>query len=138
MPSFKGRDVLIKIGNGGGPETFATIGAARAVSMVLDNQPVDATTMDGQGLQSLQSDAGVQSLQIRVDGLFKDAAAEETFRAQAFARSLKNYELIFPNDDKYAAAFAIENYTRGGAYDGIETFSATLRRSGDGVYTQAP
>jgi predicted secreted protein len=77
-------------------------------------------------------------LQIRLDGLFKDTAAEETFRAQAFARSLRNYELIFPNSDKYTAAFAVENYTRGGAYDGIETFSATLRRSGDGVYTQAP
>lgn len=135
MPSFKGRDVLIKIGNGGAPETFATLGAARAVSMVLDNQPVDATTMDSLGLQSLQADAGVQSLQIRIEGLFKDATAEETFRASAFARSLKNYELVFPNGDKYTAAFAVENYTRGGAFDGVETFSATLRRSGDGTYT---
>jgi TP901-1 family phage major tail protein len=135
MPSFKGRDLLIKIGNGGAPETFATLGAARAVSMALDNQPVDATTMDDQGLQTLQSDAGVQSLQIRIDGLFKDAAAEETLRSVAFARTSRNYELLFPNGDKYQAAFVIDNYTRGGTHDGIETFSATLRRNGAGTYT---
>lgn len=136
MPSQKGRDLLLKIGNGGSPtETFTTIGAARTAAMTINNQPLDATSMDSGGIQVLQSDAGVQAMQLRLDGLFKDSAAEETLRAAAFGRAEKNYELFFPNGDKYAAAFVIESYARGGTHDGLETFSLTLSRSGNGTFT---
>lgn len=135
MSSQKGRDLLLKIGDGGGPETFTALGAARTTAMTLNNQPVDATTMDDGGIQALKADAGVQTMQIRLDGLFKDAAAEETLRAAAFARTSNNYELVFPNGDKYAAAFVVENYARGGTHDGLETFSVTLLRNGAGTFT---
>jgi predicted secreted protein len=135
MPSQKGRDLLLKIGDGGSPESFSTIGAARAVELALNNQPADATTMDGGGLQALQGDAGVQTLHIRLEGLFKDAAAEEALRAAAFARTSNNYELWFPNGDKYAAGFVVQEYHRAGSFDGLESFSVTLARSGAGVFT---
>lgn len=135
MPSQKGRDLLLKIGDGGDPETFTALGAARATSMSIDNRPVDATSMDSGGVQVLIGEAGVQSMQLRLDGLFKDAAAEETLRAAAFARSTLNYELWFPNGDKYAASFVVQEYARGGTYDGLESFSVTLLRSGAGVFT---
>lgn len=135
MPSQKGRDLLLKIGDGADPEVFSTLGAARSVAMTINNQPVDNTTMADNGLQGLQSDAGVQSLQIRLEGLFKDDAAEEALRAAAFGRSKKNYELLFPNGDKYAAPFVVQDYTRGGAFDGLETFQLTLLRSGGGTFT---
>jgi TP901-1 family phage major tail protein len=135
MPSQKGRDLLLKIGDGGGPETFTAIGAARTVAMTINNQPADATTMDSQGCQILLGEAGVQSLHIRLEGLFKDAAAEETLRAAAFTRSANNYELWFPNGDKYAAGFIVQEYQRGGTFDGLETFSVTLARSGSGTFT---
>lgn len=135
MPSQKGRDLLLKIGDGGGPEVFTAIGAARTTAMTLNNQPADATTMDSQGYQILLGDAGAQSLHIRLEGLFKDAAAEETLRAAAFARSANNYEFWFPNGDKYAASFVVQEYQRGGSFDGLETFSITLARSGAGTFT---
>lgn len=135
MPSQKGRDLLLKIGNSGTPETFATLGAARTAGFTLNNQPVDATTMDDAGHQVFESAAGLQTMQIRLDGLFKDSNAEETLRAAAFSRVPKNFELYFPNGDKYAAAFVIDNYMRGGAHDGLETFSVTLLRSGAGTFT---
>jgi TP901-1 family phage major tail protein len=136
MPSQKGRDLLLKIGNGAAPtESFTTIGAARTAALTLNNQPVDSTSMDGSGIQSMIPDAGVQTMQIRLEGLFKDSAAEEILRAAAFGRTASNYELLFPNGDKYAASFVIENYARGGAYDGLETFSVTLARNGSGTFT---
>ncbi|MDD9901047.1 MAG: phage tail tube protein [Alphaproteobacteria bacterium] len=137
MPSFKGRDLLLKIGDGGDPENFTTIGAARTAAMTLDNRPVDATAMDDNGVQAFAADAGVQSLQIRLDGLFKDAAAEESLRGAAFGRVSVNYQLVFPNGDSYEAAFVVRDYTRGGTHDGLETFSVTLLRSGGGTYTAA-
>jgi predicted secreted protein len=135
MPSQKGRDLLLKIGDGAAPESFTALGAARAVEMTVSNQPVDATTMDSGGLQLLQGEAGVQSLRLRLEGLFRDAAAEERLRAAAFARSTDNYELWFPNGDRYAAAFTVQEYQRGGAHDGLETFAVTLARSGGGAFT---
>ena len=135
MPSQNGRDLLLKIGAGGAPESFAALGAARTTSMSINNRPADATTMDACGIQKLIAAAGVQDMQVRLDGLFKDAAAEELLRAAAFNRTAHNYELCFPNGGKYAGCFVISEYARGGSYDGLESFSVTLLRSGAGTYT---
>jgi TP901-1 family phage major tail protein len=136
MPVQKGRDLLLKIGGGESPtEIFSTIGAARTATVTVNNNPVDATTMADNGIQSLAADAGVQSMQIKLDGLFRDQAAEETLRAAAFTRVTRNYELLFPNGDKYAAAFVVESYARTGSHDGLEGFSVSLLRSGDGTFT---
>jgi TP901-1 family phage major tail protein len=137
MPSQKGRDLLLKIGDGEEDESFAAIGAARNAAMTLDNRPVDATTMADGGVQVLSAAAGVQSLSLRLDGLFKDSVAEEALRSAAFARTAKNFRLQFPNGDCYTAPFVVESYSRGGSYDGLESFSVTLARSGAGDFTPA-
>ncbi len=135
MSLQKGRDLLLKIGDGGSPEIFTTIGAARTASISLNNAPADGTTMDSGGIQHFIADAGVQSLRIALDGLFKDSAAEELLRAAAFDRSVKNYALFFPNGDNYQAAFVIDAYARSGSAEGLEAFSLTLLRSGNGSFT---
>lgn len=135
MPSLKGRDLLLKVGDGGTPESFSTLGAARAVEFSINNQPVDATTMADAGTQSFEAGASTQSMQLRLEGLFKDSSAEDTLRAAAFDRSSRNYELYFPNGDKYAATFVIDSYARGGTHDGLETFTVSLLRSGGGIFT---
>lgn len=136
MPSHKGRDFLLKIGDGATPvETFTTIGAARTAALSLNNNPVDSTTMSDAGIQTLAAEAGTQSMQITLDGLFKDSNAEETLRAAAFARTPKNFQLAFPNGDVYQASFVISEYSRGGTHDGLETFSATLARNEQGSFT---
>jgi len=135
MAAQKGRDLILKIGSGGESETFATIGAIRTNNMTLNNNPVDTTTMGDGGVQTMLADAGVQSMSISADGIFKDDTAEETLRAAAFARTPKNFELLFPNGDKFAGAFVVQDYNRTGAHDNVETFSVTLVRSGAGTFT---
>lgn len=134
MPSQSGRDFLLKIGDGGTPEVFTTLGAARLVEMSLDNQLADATSMDGDGFHAVNGAAGVQVLQIALEGLFKDAAAEEALRLSAFSRTAKNYKLVFPNGDSYTAAFVVGSYQRSGSVEGLEGFAATLVRTGAGVF----
>lgn len=135
MPSQKGRDLLLKIGDGEEDESFTALGAARTTAMTIDNRPIDATTMEDGGVQRLAGAAGLQSMTLRLEGLFKDSAAEERLRAAAFSRSADNYLLCFPNGDTYAAAFVVQDYARTGTHDGLESFSVTLARSGDGVFT---
>ena len=135
MTAQKGRDLLLKIGDGADPENFSTLGAARTSAMTLNNQPVDASSMDGAGLQSFIPDAGVQGMTLKLEGLFKDSAAEEKLRLAAFARSSRNYLLCFPNGDSYAAAFVVQDYARSGSFDGLESFTVTLLRNGAGSFT---
>ncbi len=137
MASQKGRDFLLKIGDGGNPETFATIGAARTNAMAINNNPVDATSMEDGGVQTMVADAGVQNLQINIDGIFKDSAAEESLRAAAMNRTASNFQLAFPNGDIYEANFIVQDYNRTGSYDGLESFSASLIRNGAGTFTAA-
>lgn len=137
MPSQKGRDMLLKIGDGAEDENFTAIGAARNVAMTINNQPADATTMADGGVQVLSVQAGVQSLSLRLEGLFKDSAAEEALRDMAFNRAARHFRLQFPNGDFYTAAFVVENYSRGGSHDGLETFAATFTRSGSGSFVPA-
>ena len=137
MTSQKGREKIKKIGDGEPSETFTALGAARTNSMRVNNNPVDNTAMDSDGVQSMIGDAGVQTLELTIDGLFKDAASEETLRDAAFTGATVNYQLAFPNGDVMQAPFVIREYSRGGTYDGLETFSAVLLRSGAGTFTSA-
>ena len=137
MTSQKGRDFLLKIGNGADPEIFTALGAARTNAMTVNNNPIDNTTMENNGVQALMSDAGIQTMQFNIDGLFKDTSAEETLRTAAMDRTVHNFQIVFPNGDTLEANFVIKEYNRGGAYDGLETFSAILIRSGTGSFTAA-
>ena len=137
MAAQKGRDLLLKMGDGGGTEVFTTIAGCRTTSMSLSNNPVDVSTKDSAGVQEMLADAGVQSMTISIDGLFTDSAYEETFRAAAFARTAHNFQLVFDNGDDYVASFVIQDYSRSGGHDDAEAFSATLVRSGAGTYTAA-
>jgi predicted secreted protein len=135
MPSQKGRDLRLKIGDGGDPEIFTAIGAARGVMMAVVNHPADATEMGGGGAEALAGAGGVQAMRVRLDGVFRDTGAEELLRAAAFGRAAANFEIGFPNGDVYAASFVVEEYARGGSHEGVEDFSVTLRRSGGGTFT---
>lgn len=127
MPSFKGRDLLLKVEEG---EDLLTLGAARITAMALGNHPVDITAMDSDGYQQLQADAGVQTMELRLEGLFRDTTAEEILRDAAFSRILKYYRLQFPDGSALSGNFAVSEYRREGGFDGVETFSAVLLRSG--------
>lgn len=134
MPSHKGRDLLLKIGDGEEDENFTALGAARTTAMTINNQSADATSMADGGIQVLNAAAGLQSLTMRLDGIFKDSAAEETLRLAAFERTSRHFMLQFPNGDRYTAPFVIESYARSGSHDGLESFSVTLLRSGAGTF----
>jgi len=127
----KGKDLLLKVGDGGTSEIFTTLGAARATTVSIENNPVDITSLNSKGFQELQVKGGVQSIEIHVEGIFKDSAAEEALRAAAFNRSVKNYQLIFPNGEMIEGAFVISQYQREGSHNGLEVFSLKLLRTGE-------
>jgi len=135
MTAQRGSDFLLKIGDGGDPEVFSVLGAARTTALIVHNSAIDATDTDSGGLQKLEPLAGIQQMSLSVDGIFKDTAAEERLRTAAFGRLALNYQMAFPNGDTVGGAFFVEDYRRGGTFDGLETFSATFVRSGPAAFT---
>lgn len=126
MPAQKGYDMLLSM-------DATVIAGARTHTFTVNNNPVDVTTKTQQGIEEMLADAGIQQLTIAMDGLFENTAKEIDFQNAALNRTVHSYELAFANGSKYTANMVIEDYTRGGAHDDAETFSATLRRTGTGT-----
>lgn len=138
MTAQKGSLVLVKIGDGGTPtEAFTTVGGLRTTRMVLNNQAVDASNKDSGAWRTLLAGAGIRSMTISGNGIFTDAASEETVRGHAFANTIANYQLTFGNGDTLIAPFQIVSYERAGEYDGEETYSLTLNSAGTVTFTAA-
>jgi predicted secreted protein len=131
MTTPQSRDLLLKIGDGGAPETFSLLGAARLIEMAVDNPILDATSMNGAGIETVTAAAGVQRMEIALDGTFKNTAAEDALRAAALGRTSANYQLCFPDGDVYTASFVVARYRRGGDAE-RKTFEAQLVRTGAG------
>ena len=137
MAAGKGKLVLLKVGDGASSEAFTTVAGLRTASITKNNQTVDVTTKDSTGWRQLLEGAGISNMSISADGIFTDAASEETIRGYAFADSIDNYEFVLANGDKFAGAFQITSYQRSGGYDDAETFSISLESAGTVTFTAA-
>ena len=128
MAAQKGDLLLLKQGG-------TTIAGLRTTRLSINNTLVDVTTKDSSAKRTLLAAAGIQSMSISVDGVFNDAAIEETIRGFAVAGSINTFKLLFPNGDDFTGSFQIASYERGGDVGGEETFSMTLESSGTIAYT---
>ena len=69
MAAQKGSAMLMKVGNAGSPETFATIAGLRSTSLTVNNESVDVTNKDSSNNRTLLAAAGVQSISVPGGGL---------------------------------------------------------------------
>lgn len=135
MTSYAGRGLLLKIADGGAPPEFLTLGAARTTAFDVTNEAADITTIGSAGHVHYSAQAASQNARVTLQGIFKDTTAEALLRQAAQGGLTCRYRMIFPNGDTYEANFIVESYRREGSHDGLETFSAGLLRSGEGIWT---
>lgn len=135
MAAGKGNDFLFKIWDG--VSAFATVGGFRVNTMVINNEMVDVTTKGTSKWRELLEQAGIQSMTLSGNGVFKDGVNEELMRAQAGSNALEDYEVVAANGDKWAASFQVTSYERAGEHNGEETFSVTIESAGDITFTAA-
>ena len=134
-----GKSLLLKVGNGDGPpETFTSVAGLRAKQIQLNAQTVDVTNADTSGgWRELLASAGVRSVSITGNGIFKDAASDETVRGIFFNEALANWQIVVPSFGTIAGAFQIAALEYAGSYDGAVTFTITLQSSGAITFTGA-
>jgi len=130
MVAESGRGFLVKIGDGGNPENFATVAGMRSTSLTLNSAGVDVTNKDSQGWRELLSGAGVRRMSISGSGVFTDSAAESSLRAKALSGEIANYELVFENGDLFSGAFQVTTLDYSGDHNGERTYTLSLESSG--------
>lgn len=137
MTAQKGREFLLKIGDGGGPETFATIGGFRDNTFRINNEFIDSTSKDSLGKRELLEGGGIQSMQATGTGVFVDDAAFATAHTAAMDVTTDNWQIIVPDFGTYEGPFQITSLEFSGSYRGEQTYTIALESAGAVTFTAA-
>ncbi len=131
MTGQKGRDVLIKIGDGETPEAFATVAGIRAKTISLNARTVDGTSGESpEAWRELIAGAGVKSASVTGAGVFKDAASDVLIQQAFFAQAVTNFQLVIPDFGVLEGPFLLEALDYSGDHDGEAAFAITLASAG--------
>jgi TP901-1 family phage major tail protein len=130
MAAQKGSALLMKIGNGGSPETFTTIGGMRSTSISMNDEVVDITNKDSGRARAILAQAGVNSMTVSGSGVFTDSASEATLEGKFDSSTLGNYQFLVPDFGTYTGEFMVASLEYAGEHNGEVTYSVTLENSG--------
>ncbi len=130
MAAEKGRAFLLKIGDGGDPETFDVVGGMRSTSLRINNEMVDVTSKTSGGWREILPGAGIRKISLTGSGIFTDSASETSLQARALSSSVDNYEIVFESGDKFSGAFQVTSLEYAGDYNGERTYGIALESSG--------
>jgi TP901-1 family phage major tail protein len=138
MSAQKGKDLLIKIGDGGSPETFATVAGLRATTLAFNAQSVDVTNADSTDQwREVLAGGGVKSATITGSGVFKDAASDETIRSAFFNQTTPDWQIVIPSFGTVQGAFKVTSLQYEGPYDGELKLNLSLASAGALTFTPA-
>ena len=132
MTAQKGKDLLVKIDDGG---NFVTIAGLRARRLAFNAQAVDITDAESAGRwRELLGGAGVQRAALSGGGLFKDQASDALTRAVFFATEIRAWQVLVPDFGTVTGPFQITALEYAGRHDGEMTFEIALESAGALVF----
>jgi TP901-1 family phage major tail protein len=138
MAAQKGKDILLKIGDGAEPEVFTTVAGLRARTISLNARSVDATDSDSAGRwRELLAGAGVRQASVSGAGVFRDAASDALIRSAFFAQSADNWRLIVPDFGTLEGPFLVAALEYAGEHEGEATYAMTLASAGEVTFEAA-
>lgn len=129
MPAQKGRNALLKYYNG---SSYVTVGGAREITLTINNEPVDITNSDDAGIRKLLEGAGVNSISIKLQGVYVEDAAAAAMRVDAMTNAHRNYQVVIPGTaaKTYQGSFMMASYEEAGTYNGAVSYNLTLESAG--------
>jgi TP901-1 family phage major tail protein len=138
MTAQRGKDLLIKIGDGGSPENFTSVAGLRATTLALNATTVDVTNSDSVDMwRELLADGGIMSATISGSGVFKDAASDTALRTAFFNQALCDWQIVIPSFGTMAGPFKITSLQYDGPYDGELKLTLSLASAGALTFTGA-
>lgn len=128
MSAQKGKDLLIKIDDGG---SYVTIAGLRARRLAFNAEAVDITDAESAGRwRELLGGAGVQRAALSGSGLFKDQASDALTRSVFFAGEIRDWQVAIPDFGTVTGPFQITALEYAGRHDGEMTFEIAMESAG--------
>jgi TP901-1 family phage major tail protein len=128
MVAQKGKDLLLKIDNGG---SFVTVAGLRSKRIAFNSETVDITDQDSAGRwRELLAGSGVQRAAVSGSGIFKDAQSDALMRERFFAGEIVDWQLAVPDFGTVEGSFQITALEYTGSHDGEVTFEVALESAG--------
>lgn len=135
MAAQKGKDLLIKIADGGG---FTTVAGLRTRRIAFNAETVDVTHAESAGRwRELLEGAGVRRASVSGRGLFKDAASDALMRQTFFDGTIAIFQIVVPDFGVIAGAFQIASLEFAGEHNGEVTYEMTLKSAGELTFAAA-
>lgn len=132
MGAQRGKDLLLKIGDGGAPETFVTVAGLRARTVSLNARTVDVTDGDSAGRwRELLAGAGVRSAAVSGQGVFRDGASDALIREVFFSQAARSWRLIVPDFGTLEGPFLVSALEYAGEHEGEASFALSLASAGE-------
>ncbi|MGU3361113.1 phage major tail protein, TP901-1 family [Methylobacterium sp. M6A4_1b] len=135
MAAQRGKDLLIRIANGGG---FLAVAGLRARQIAFNAETVDVTNADSAGRwRELLAGAGVRRAALSGSGVFRDEASDIRLRQVFFDGTLETYQIVVPGFGTLEGAFQITSLEYRGDHAGEVTFDMALDSAGPLAFTAA-
>jgi TP901-1 family phage major tail protein len=136
MVAQKGKDLLLKIDDGG---NFVTVAGLRSKRIAFNSETVDITDADSAGRwRELLAGSGVQRAALSGSGIFKDAQSDAAIRTKFFAGEISAWQLTVPSFGTVEGPFQITALEYTGSHDGEVTFEIALESAGAIGFAAAP
>jgi TP901-1 family phage major tail protein len=133
MAAQKGKDLLIKIGDGA---AFVAVAGLRTDQLAFNAETVDVTNAESAGRwRELLSGAGVRRAALTGAGVFKDAGSDALMRQIFFDGDIRTYQVVVPDFGFVEGPFQITSLEYRGEHDGEVTFEMTLESAGALAFT---
>ena len=133
MGAQKGKDLLLKIDNGGG---FVTVAGLRSRRIAFNAELVDITNAESADRwRELLAGAGVRRASVSGRGLFKDGASDALVRQAFFDGAIDNCQIVVPDFGTIAGLFQISSLEFSGEHNGEVTFDLALESAGALTFT---
>ncbi len=134
MAAQRGKDLLLKIGDGAG--AFVTIAGLRTRRIALNADTVDVTDAESAGRwRELLGGAGLRRASVSGTGIFKDQASDNLLRQVFFDGLLRNWQIVIPGMAVLEGAFQISNLDYREEHAAEVTFDISLDSAGPLTFT---
>jgi TP901-1 family phage major tail protein len=128
MSAQKGKDILLRLDQGGG---FVTVAGIRTTRLSFNADTVDVTTAESAGhWRELLAGGGVRSAAVAGSGIFKDAASDAALRLVFFDGTVPDFEVVIPDFGTVSGPFQVTALEYAGSHDGEATFEIALASAG--------
>lgn len=132
MAAQKGRDLLLKVDEGG---VLTTVAGLRSRRLAFNAETVDVTDAESVGRwRELLGGAGVQRASLTGAGIFKDQASDEKVRAAFFSSAILNWQVVIPGFGTIAGPFQLTALEYSGEHNGEVRFELALESAGALVF----